>query len=109
MTHSIKNKITALIDQSSDIAKQVRLENWDAVQLLTEQRQQALEMFFDKPVNTKDAGDVEKMIRAILHSDKELVGYIEIEKKKTFKTFANLKNNTKAKQTYQNVASLNYR
>jgi len=109
MAHSIENKIADLINQSSDIAKQVRLENWDTVQLLTEQRQRALETFFHSPVSTKNAEEVVKMIRSILQSDKEVVGHIETEKLKTFKTFVNLKNNNKAKQTYQNVASLNYR
>ena len=109
MAHSIENKISALINQSNDIAKQVQLENWDSVQLLTEQRQQALKMFFQTPVSTKNAKAVEKMIRSILLSDKEVVGHIETEKMKTLKTFTNLKSNNKANQTYQNVASLNYR
>jgi len=57
------------------------------------------------PVNAKA---VEKMIRSLLASDNEVVHFIESEKQKTFKKYANLKNNNKANQTYKNVASLNF-
>ncbi len=109
MTTSIDNAITTLIDLSNNIANQVRLKNWDSVQLLTEQRQRDLEVFFHMPVSIQNAKSVEKMIRSILSLDRELIGHIETEKKTAFKIFANLKNNNKAKQSYQNIASLDYR
>jgi len=108
MTYSIENEVAVLICQSDDIAKQVRLENWDTVELLTRERQESLEQFFKQPVAAKHAGIVEKMIRSILNTDHELINFIEIEKKNTFNKFAKLKNNSKAKQTYNNIASLNY-
>jgi len=108
MTYSIENEVAVLICQSDDIAKQVRLENWDTVELLTRERQESLEQFFKQPVAAKHAGIVEKMIRTILSNDHEIINFIEIEKKNTFNKFAKLKNNNKAKQTYNNIASLNY-
>ena len=109
MSRLIKNEIASIIKQSDDIAKHVHLENWDSVEQLTLDRQTDLDEFFKDPVSPKDAGAVEKMIRSILDADQTLVEFIQLEKKKTFNKFANLKNNNKAKQTYQNVASLDYR
>ncbi len=107
MAKSIENEIAVLIQQSDDIARQVRLENWDSVGILTQERQQALEHFFKKTISVCHVDSVKKMIQAILSSDHELVNFIESEKKKTFNTFAHLKNNSKAKQTYKHIASLN--
>lgn len=106
MTRLIENKIADLVKQSDEIAKNVRLEDWEKVDQLTQRRQRALEVFFSQPVNANDAKPVEKMIRHILESDAELVDYIEQEKQKTFSRHANIKNNNKANDAYQNVALL---
>jgi len=106
MAQLIDNKIAALIEQSDDIAKNVRLENWETVDVLSKQRQTDLERFFKSPVHASNARSVEKMIRKILAIDHQLVEFIEIEKKKTFNNYSNLQNNSKANQTYKNVAML---
>ncbi len=108
MTKSTEKEIAALISQSDDIAKQVKLENWDVVEMMTMKRQQALEQFFIKPIKAQHANSIEKMIRSILASDRQLVHFIETEKKKSFNNYANLKNNSRANQTYKNIASLNH-
>ncbi len=108
MTGSTENEIAALISQSDNIAKQIKLKNWDVVEMLTQKRQQALEQFFIKPITTKHAKLVEKMIHSILGTDRELINFIETEKKKTFNKYACLKNNNKANQAYKNIASLNH-
>ena len=109
MPRLIENEIAVLIDQSNEIAEHVRQEDWDSVGKLTEKRQMALEDFFNHPVNKEYLQPIEKMIRKILKIDHGLVEFIEREKKNTFNKFANLKNNSKANKTYQNVASLNFR
>jgi len=108
MARAIENEIAGLIEQSNDIAQHVRLENWESVGQLTEQRQSALEQFFNAPIKKEYLSSVEQMIRQIMKIDHGLVAFIEQEKKKTFNRFANLKNNNKANKTYQNVASLNF-
>ena len=111
MASLIENKIAALIEQSHDIAKQVRLENWDSVDMLTTERQLALEDFFNQSSNSQNvannAANIESMIRKILEIDHGLITFIENEKKQTFNNFANLKSNNNANKTYQNVAALN--
>jgi len=109
MANTVESNIADLINQSDDIAKQVHLENWDTVELLTQERQKALEDFFKTPISKKYTQAVEKMIRSILGSDHKLVEFIAAEKKNAFKKYANLQNNNKAKQTYKNVASLDCR
>ncbi len=108
MSDTTEANIATLISQSDDIANQVQLENWDTVELMTTERQKALEDFFKKPVSSENAKAVEKMIRSLLASDNEVIHFIEAEKQKTFKKYANLQNNNKAKQTYKNVASINF-
>jgi len=76
---------------------------------LTIERHKSLENFFNNPVSPKNVKAIEKMIRAILDSDNEVKHFIESEKQKTFKKYANLQNNNKANQTYKNVAALNFR
>ena len=107
MSQLIKQEIAGLIEQSDNIAKQVRLENWDHVEDLTHQRQNSLEAFFKKPINTKHIYSIEEMIRSIMKIDHQLVEFIENEKKSTFNKFTKLQNNNRAHKTYQNVATLN--
>ncbi|PCJ50658.1 MAG: hypothetical protein COA74_02470 [Gammaproteobacteria bacterium] len=106
MPRLIESEIATLIDQSNDIAMHVRQEHWDRVEQLTEIRQLALEDFFNLPIPKQSIGLIEKMIRKIMAIDHGLVEFIEQEKKSTFRKFANLQNNNKAKLTYQNVATL---
>ena len=106
MTQIIENEITNLIEQSDDIARYVKNEDWETVAELSQKRQSNLENFFSSPINVNHAKAVEKMIRQILAIDHQLVDYIELEKKNTFNKFANLQNNNKANKTYLNVASL---
>jgi len=106
MDDTIKHDIAALTNQSDNIAKQVQLKNWDSVELMTQQRQISLEHFFKTPVSPKYAKSVEKMIRTILDSDRQLIDFITAEKKKTFSKFSAMQNNTKANKTYGTIVSL---
>lgn len=107
MTRFIDKEIDVLISQSNDIAEHVRLKNWDSVEVLTAERQLALENFFDEDLSLKDAKAVEKMIKNILEIDHQLVDFIETEQKRAFTDYSSLKKNHKANKTYQNIASLN--
>jgi hypothetical protein len=109
MARLIEQEISTLINQSNDIAEQVRQEEWDTVQELTEIRQHALETFFNLPIPKQSIGLIEKMIRKIMAIDHGLVEFIEQEKKNTFRKFANHQNSTKANKAYQNVATLHLR
>lgn len=106
MAQLIETKISHLIEQSDNIAYFVRKEEWDTVDELSKIRQKHLEQFFATPITTKHAKSVDSMIRKILAIDHQLIDFIELEKKKTFKTFANLQNNSNANQVYKNVATL---
>ncbi len=106
MDCEINKQIAGLIRQSNDIAKQVRLENWDSVKIMAQERQIALERFFRKPVNTKYAIQIEKMIRTILDSDNHLIDQINTEKKNTFGQFTTMQKNSKASKTYKAIVSL---
>ncbi len=106
MDCQINKQITGLIRQSHDIASQVRLENWKTVELMTQDRQIALERFFKKPIEAKYAESIEKMIRSILDSDHQVINYIETQKKHTFSQFATMQTNSKAHKRYEAIVSL---
>ncbi len=106
MDSQINKQITSLISQTDDIAGQVRLENWDVVELMTQDRQIALEYFFRTPIDVKYAESVAKMIRKILDSDHQLVDYIETQKKHAFSQFSTMQKNSKAHKKYQAIVSL---
>jgi len=106
MTQLIDKKIANIIEQSDDIAKQVKSKNWETVEILSKQRQDDLERFFKSPVHSSNAKSIETMIRKILTIDHQLVEFIEDEKQKTFDNYACLQNNNKANLTYKNVALL---
>ncbi len=106
MTANLESEIEILIEHSNDIAEQVRLQNWDQVNNLTLERQVALEAFFSHPIDPKGAKPVAIMIQEILRIDNQLIEFIETEKKNTFSIFADLKSNSKAQKTYQNIAAI---
>ena len=107
MTRLIHKEIDVLISKSNDIAEHVRLKNWDSVEILTAERQLALEDFFNEDITVDDAKKVEQMIQNILKIDHHMVDFIENEQKNTFNDFSSLKKNNEANKTYQNIASFN--
>jgi len=109
MSRTIESDIADLVSQSEDIARQVRLENWNTVELIAHDRQKALEHFFRKPISPIYAKAVKKMIRIILDSDHQLIDFITTEKKKTFSTYTALQNNAKANKMYESIESLDCR
>jgi len=100
----MQQQINDLLQQSQLIAKEVRCNNWDTVQVLAEQRQKSLEQFFSQKISSEIAPQVVKMTNEILAMDKLLVNFIENEKTTTFKSFSELKHQNKANKSYQSVA-----
>ena len=62
MSRLIEQEIASLIDQSTDIAKHVHQQEWDAVEKLTEKRQLALEVFFKMSIPTSSLKLIECFI-----------------------------------------------
>lgn len=101
----MQDRIAALLQESEQIAIEVRRNNWSVVQHLAEERQRHLEDFFSNPISPDDAPAVAQMTRDILEIDKQLVNIINLEKSNTVAAFRDIKNQSNATKTYQHVAS----
>jgi hypothetical protein len=101
----MQQQINALLEQSHTIAEHVRQNNWDLVQHLAEERQQALETFFSEPVPVKYVTQVTEMIQDILALDKQIVARINDEKLSALNSYRDMKSHNHARTTYQNIAN----
>ncbi len=100
-----QQSIKQLIQDTQAIAEEVRLNNWSVVQVMAEKRQQALQDFFAQPVSSEDAEDVAAMIHKIMSLDDQVMQQIMAEKEATISSFKTLNKQSKAHQSYHNVAT----
>ena len=100
----MQRQIDKLIDESRQIAEEVRLNNWSVVQDMAETRQQHLEAFFAEPVAPENADIVADMIHQILEIDRQVANQVIQEKNNVATSFQDFSNLSKASKVYRNVA-----
>lgn len=101
----MQQQINKLIDESNQIAEEVRLNNWSVVQAMAETRQKHLETFFSKPVKAENADAVSDMIHQILEIDRQVANLVIQEKNKAAATYKDFSKLSKASKQYRNVAN----
>lgn len=100
----MQHQINQLIDESKQIAEEVRMNNWSVVQDMAETRQQNLEAFFANPVAPENAQVVADMIHQILEIDRQVANQVIQEKNKAAASFQDFSNLSKASKVYRKVA-----
>ena len=99
-------QIDAVLQQTEDIAQEVRNNNWAVVEAMTIERQHALENLFANPIDATDAPRIAKMAQEIMAKDKAFVTYIEQQKHEALSDFQHLSTHKRANASYQSVANL---
>lgn len=99
-------QIDSVLQQTDEIAQQVRNNNWSVVESMTAERQLALESLFAQEIDITDAPLLAQMANEIMAKDKAFVNYIEQQKHLALNDFRNFKSHKHANATYQSVANL---
>lgn len=101
----MQHQINKLIEESNQIAEEVRLNNWAVVQAMAETRQRHLEAFFSKPITTDNAQAVSDMIHQILEIDRQVANLVKQEKNKTAASYKDFSSLSRASKEYRNVSN----
>ena len=99
-------QIDSVLQQTEEIAQQVRNNNWSLVEQMTVERQNSLETLFSQPIQEQYLHKVARMAQEIMAKDKAFVNHIEQQKHHALTDYQNINEHKRANASYQTVANL---
>ncbi|MBT8448958.1 MAG: flagellar protein FliT [Gammaproteobacteria bacterium] len=99
-------QIDSVLQQTEEIAQQVRNNNWPVVEQMTIERQNSLETLFSQPIQEQYVQKIARMAQEIMAKDKAFVNHIEQQKHQALNDYQNMNNHKRANASYQSVANL---
>ena len=99
-------QIDSVLQQTEEIAQQVRNSNWSVVEQMTVERQNSLEALFSQPIQDQYLHKIARMAQEIIAKDKAFVNHIEQQKHQALNDYQNINEHKRANASYQTVANL---